>query len=209
MDRYVVTEELLAAGAPVAAHWVADRQIGPSLLRYGSEVQRQRFLPGIVRGEMYFSIGMSEPDSGSDLASVRTRAERVDGGWLLNGTKIWTSGAHHAHAFFVLARSAAVEGDRRAGLSQFIVPLEAAGIGIRPIRLRGCGRGATSTAARPTGRSGWAHAPASSARRDRGRRSPRHDAVHTRRPAHHRDPRRPGSPRRSSGLVRRARGVER
>jgi len=135
LDRYVVTEELLAAGAPVAAHWVADRQIGPSLLRYGSEVQRQRFLPGIVRGEMYFSIGMSEPDSGSDLASVRTRAERVDGGWLLNGTKIWTSGAHHAHAFFVLARSAAVEGDRRAGLSQFIVPLEAAGIGIRPIRL--------------------------------------------------------------------------
>ena len=135
VDRYVVTEELLAAGAPVAAHWVADRQIGPSLLRYGSEVQRQRFLPGIVRGEMYFSIGMSEPDSGSDLASVRTRAERVDGGWLLNGTKIWTSGAHHAHAFFVLARSAAVEGDRRAGLSQFIVPLEAAGIGIRPIRL--------------------------------------------------------------------------
>ena len=135
LDRYVLTEELLAAGAPVAAHWVADRQIGPSLLRYGSEVQRQRFLPGIVRGEMYFSIGMSEPDSGSDLASVRTRAERVDGGWLLNGTKIWTSGAHHAHAFFVLARSAAVEGDRRAGLSQFIVPLEAAGIGIRPIRL--------------------------------------------------------------------------
>jgi acyl-CoA dehydrogenase len=135
LDRYVVTEELLAAGAPVAAHWIADRQVGPSLLRYGSEVQRRRFLPGIVRGEVYFSIGMSEPDSGSDLASVRTRAERVDGGWMLNGTKTWTSGAHHAHAFFVLARSATVEGDRRAGLSQFIVPLDSAGIGIRPIRL--------------------------------------------------------------------------
>ncbi|MGH3182060.1 MAG: acyl-CoA dehydrogenase family protein, partial [Streptosporangiaceae bacterium] len=61
LDRYVVTGELLAAGAPVAAHWIADRQIGPSLLRYGSEVQRQRFLPGIVRGEMYFGTGMSEP----------------------------------------------------------------------------------------------------------------------------------------------------
>ncbi|MGH3225801.1 MAG: acyl-CoA dehydrogenase family protein, partial [Streptosporangiaceae bacterium] len=79
LDRYVVTGELLAAGAPVAAHWIADRQIGPSLLRYGSEVQRQRFLPGIVRGEMYFGTGMSEPGSGSDLASVRTRAERVGG----------------------------------------------------------------------------------------------------------------------------------
>lgn len=144
---------------------------------------------------------------GSRLGAHESRTRRR--GWLLNGAKIWTSGAHHAHAFFVLARSAAVEGDRWAGLSQFIVPLEAAGIGIRPIRLRGCGRGATSTAARPTGRSGWAHAPASSARRDRGRRSPRHDAVHTRWPAHHRDPRRPGSPRRSPGLVRRARGVER
>lgn len=135
LDRYVVTEELLAAGAPVAAHWIADRQIGPSLLRYGTEAQRRRFLPAIARGEMYFSIGMSEPDSGSDLASVRTRAERVDAGWSLNGTKLWTSGAHHAHAFFVLARSAPLDGDRRAGMSQFIVPLDAPGIDIRPIKL--------------------------------------------------------------------------
>ena len=73
LDRYVVTEELLAAGAPVAAHWVADRQIGPTLLRFGTEEQRRRFLPGIAAGEVYFGIGMSEPDSGSDLASVRTR----------------------------------------------------------------------------------------------------------------------------------------
>ncbi len=136
LDRYVVTEELLAAGAPVAAHWVADRQIGPSLMRFGTEEQRQKFLPGIAAGEVYFGIGMSEPDSGSDLASVRTRAERVDGGWELTGTKVWTSGAHHAHAFFALARSAPRdEKNRHAGLSQFIVELDAPGVQIRPIPL--------------------------------------------------------------------------
>jgi acyl-CoA dehydrogenase-like protein len=136
LDRYVVTEELLAAGAPVAAHWVADRQIGPSLLRFGTEEQRRRFLPGIVTGDVYFGIGMSEPDAGSDLAAVRTRAERVDGGWELTGTKVWTSGAHRAHAFFALARSAPRdERDRHAGLSQFIVELDSPGVQIRPIPL--------------------------------------------------------------------------
>lgn len=136
LDRYVVTEELLAAGAPVAAHWVADRQIGPSLLRFGTEEQKQHYLPRIAAGECYFGIGMSEPDSGSDLASVRTKATQVDGGWRLSGTKVWTSGAHHAHAFFVLARSAPVdEGNRHAGLSQFIVELDSPGVDVRPIHL--------------------------------------------------------------------------
>jgi acyl-CoA dehydrogenase len=135
LDRYVVTEELLAAGAPVAAHWVADRQIGPSLMRYGTEAQRQRYLPRIAAGQCYFGIGMSEPDSGSDLASVRTRAERVDGGWRLTGTKVWTSGAHRAHAFFALARSAPKSENRHAGLSQFIVELDSPGVQIRPIPL--------------------------------------------------------------------------
>jgi acyl-CoA dehydrogenase len=136
LDRYVVTEELLAAGAPVAAHWVADRQIGPTLLRFGTAEQRRRYLPRIAAGECYFGIGMSEPDAGSDLAAVRTRAERVDGGWELTGTKVWTSGAHHAHAFFALARSAPRdEGDRHAGLSQFIVELDSPGVQIRPIPL--------------------------------------------------------------------------
>ncbi|EHI12162.1 acyl-CoA dehydrogenase family protein [Mycolicibacterium thermoresistibile] len=137
LERYVVTEELLAAGAPVAAHWIADRQIGPSLLRYGTEAQRNRFLPAIARGECFFGIGMSEPDSGSDLASVRTKATRVDGGWRIDGTKIWTSGAHRAHAFFVLARSTplAESPSRHAGLSQFIVLLDSPGVEIRPIPL--------------------------------------------------------------------------
>ncbi len=134
LERFVVTEELLAAGAPVAAHWVAERQIGPSLLRFGTPEQKQAFLPGISAGEVIFGIGMSEPESGSDLASVRTRAEQVQGGWRLTGTKVWTSGAHEADGFFALARSTPLDpAHRHAGLSQFIVDLHADGVQIRPI----------------------------------------------------------------------------
>ncbi|MFC9357381.1 acyl-CoA dehydrogenase family protein [Rhodococcus sp. NPDC057014] len=134
LERFVVTEELLAAGAPVAAHWIADRQIVPSLLKYGTEVQKHKFLPAITRGECYFGIGMSEPDSGSDLASVRTKAIRVDGGWSITGVKVWTSGAHRADAFICLARTAPLDpAHRHDGLSQFIVDLRAPGVDIRPI----------------------------------------------------------------------------
>lgn len=133
-ERFIVTEELLAAGAPVAAHWIADRQIVPSVLKYGTDFQKSEFLPKIARGECFFGIGMSEPDSGSDLASVRTRAERVEGGWALTGTKVWTSGAHLAHAFIALVRTEAVDpAHRHAGLSQFIVNLRGPGVEIRPI----------------------------------------------------------------------------
>ncbi|MEZ5152737.1 acyl-CoA dehydrogenase family protein [Rhodococcus zopfii] len=134
MERFVVTEELLAVGAPVAAQWVADRQAAPSLLKYGTEEQKRRFLPGIAAGEICWAIGMSEPDSGSDLASVKTRATQVDGGWRISGTKLWTSGAHHADAFFGLARSAPLDpAHRHDGLSQFIVLLDSPGVTIRPI----------------------------------------------------------------------------
>lgn len=136
LHRYVVMEELLAAGAPVAAHWFAERQIAPALLHYGSEEQRLDFLPAIARGERYVGIGLSEPDAGSDLASVRTRAVETPDGWSLSGTKVWTSGAQHAHAFFVLARTDPPDpADRHAGLSQFVVPLDAPGVQIRPIDL--------------------------------------------------------------------------
>lgn len=135
LERHIVIEELLAAGAPVAAHWVADRQTAPSLLRYGTEIQRQRFLPPIGRGECSFAIGMSEPDSGSDLASVRTRADRVPGGWRLSGTKVWTSGAHHAQWFFVLVRTEPIGSNRHAGLTQFIVDLAGDDVEVSPIRL--------------------------------------------------------------------------
>jgi alkylation response protein AidB-like acyl-CoA dehydrogenase len=133
-ERYVVTEELLAAGAPVMAHWIADRQSGPLLLRYGTEAQRRRYLPAVVRGESYFSIGMSEPDTGSDLASVRTKAERVDGGFRVTGRKVWTTDAHRNHFMIALVRTEPPTEARHAGLSQLIIDLETPGVTIRPIR---------------------------------------------------------------------------
>lgn len=134
LERYVVTEELLAAGAPVRAHWLADRQIGPLLLSAGSEAQKQKYLPLIAAGECYICVGMSEPDSGSDLASIRTRAVKVDGGWRITGTKVWTSYAHMAHLINVFARTAPrTEQDRHMGVTQFLVELNAPGITINPI----------------------------------------------------------------------------
>jgi acyl-CoA dehydrogenase len=133
LERLVVTEELLAANAPVSAHWIADRQSGPLLLRFGSDAQRERFLPGIARGETFFSIGMSEPDAGSDLASVRTRATKVDGGWRINGQKVWTSFAHKNHYAITLARTGDAGETRHGGLTQFIVDLKAADVKVRPI----------------------------------------------------------------------------
>ncbi len=134
LERFVMTEEMLAVAAPCAAHWFGDRQTGPSLLRYGSETLKQRYLPAIVRGECAFALGMSEPNSGSDLASVRTRAERAPNGWRVTGQKVWTSWAHRAQAFFVLCRTAPDSGNRHEGLSQLIVELKAPGVTIRPIR---------------------------------------------------------------------------
>ena len=135
LERQVVIEELLAVGAPVAAHWMADRQIGPSILRHGTEEQRRHYLPEICAGRLFFAIGLSEPDSGSDLASVRTRAVEAGTEWVLNGTKVWTSGAHGSHAVLVLARTESSGRDRHAGLTQFIVPIDAPGVTVRPIRL--------------------------------------------------------------------------
>lgn len=132
--RFVLVEEMLAAGAPVAAHWIADRQSGPLILRYGSAVQKDFHLPRICRAESFFCIGMSEPDTGSDLASVRSRAEREGEGWRLNGSKVWTTYAHHAHYMIALVRTAGTPADRHKGLSQFIVDLSLPGVRISPIR---------------------------------------------------------------------------
>jgi alkylation response protein AidB-like acyl-CoA dehydrogenase len=134
LERYIVTEELLAAGAPLGFCWVADRQSGPLMLRYGTEAQRQRFLPAISAGECSFCIGMSEPDAGSDLSAVRTRATRVDGGYRVNGRKIWTSNAHLSEYLILFCRTADKDPeDRHAGFSQLIVKLDTPGITIRPI----------------------------------------------------------------------------
>ncbi len=135
LHRYVVTEELLAAGAPVAAHWVADRQSGNQILRYGTEAQKQDILPRIAAGTCYFAIGMSEPQAGSDLAAVVTRAERRGEGWRLNGRKIWSTGAHFCDYMIVLARTSPPEGrNRHVGLSQFLVDLKAPGVEVSGIR---------------------------------------------------------------------------
>lgn len=135
IDRYILTEEFLAAGAPVAAHWFADRQTGPLLLRFGTEEQRQFFLPKIVKGDCFFAIGLSEPNSGSDLASVSTRATKVEGGWLVNGAKTWTSNAHDAHYMVTLVRTEPLDPERKhKGLSQLIIDLHADGVEIKPIR---------------------------------------------------------------------------
>ena len=132
--RFVVVEELLSAGAPVAGHWIADRQSGPLILHYGTEEQRRFYLPRISKGEALFCIGMSEPGSGSDLASVRSRAEQQeDGSWLLNGQKIWTTNAMHSDYMIALVRTSGTSADRQQGLSQLIVDLKAPGVSIRPI----------------------------------------------------------------------------
>lgn len=134
LHRYVVTEELLGQGAPVAAHWFADRQVAPALLSYGSEEQRRRLLPRIAAGRLYSAIGMSEHGAGSDLAATATKATRTADGWRLNGTKVWTSGGHRAHFAIVLARTSPPDPDHRhAGFSQFIVMLDTPGVAISPI----------------------------------------------------------------------------
>ncbi len=130
-ERYVIIEEMLAAGAPVSFHWVADRQSGPLLLRFGTEEQRQSLLPRVAKGELCFCIGMSEPGAGSDLAGVRTRGRKVDGGFQVNGQKIWTSNAHHADFMIALVRTS--DGERHAGLSQLIVDMKSPGLVVKPI----------------------------------------------------------------------------
>ena len=133
LERFVVLEELLAGGAPVAAHWIADRQTAPLILRFGSEEQRRHFLPRIATTEICFAIGMSEPDSGSDLAAARTRAEPVGNGWRINGAKVWSSNAHRDDWMIALCRTGDSGEDRHGGLSQFLIDLRAPDIKIRPI----------------------------------------------------------------------------
>lgn len=135
VERFVVTEELLAAGAPVAAHWGTERQVGPQFLRFGSDYLKDRFLPLFAAGSCYFAAGMSEPDTGSDLASLTTRALHVDGGWTISGTKVWTSHAHRCHFLIVLCRTSPLGADRHTGISQLIVDMASPGVELTPIHL--------------------------------------------------------------------------
>lgn len=133
-ERAVIVEECLAAGAPVGAHWIADRQSGPSIIKFGTETQRQVILPGIAAGELSFGIGMSEPDSGSDLAATRTRAERDGDVYRVTGTKVWTSFAHEADYVILFCRTSGTPADRHKGTSQLLVNLKTTpGLTIKPI----------------------------------------------------------------------------
>lgn len=133
LDRLILTEELLLAGAPVAAHWFGDRQIGPALLAHGTDEQKDELLPRIARGEVAFCAGMSEPNAGSDLAALSTRAV-VDGDeFVITGQKIWTSFASEAHYCYLVARTDP-ESQRHKGISEILVPMDATGITVRPIR---------------------------------------------------------------------------
>lgn len=132
--RFVLVEELLATGAPVGAHWIADRQSGPLILKFGNDRQKDHYLPRICRGDIFFGIGMSEPNSGSDLASVGSRASLgTDGIWRLNGRKIWTTNGHQCDYLIALVRTSGTTDDRQRGLSQFIVDLRLPGVTVRPI----------------------------------------------------------------------------
>ncbi len=134
LERFVVTEEMRVANAPTRRFFVADRQSGPVLLKFANERIKMDILPRICRGEVCFSIGMSEPNSGSDLFAAKTKATKIDGGWLINGTKIWTTSAHMADYMLAIFRtSPPTNENRRHGLTQFLVDMKAPGISVNPI----------------------------------------------------------------------------
>jgi alkylation response protein AidB-like acyl-CoA dehydrogenase len=133
LDRLIVTEELLLAGAPVAAHWFGDRQIGPALLAHGSEAQKAELVPRIARGEVSFCVGMSEPNAGSDLAALTTRADLDGDEFVIRGQKIWTSFASDADYCYLVARTDPVA-PRHKGISELLIPMRVPGLTVRPIR---------------------------------------------------------------------------
>jgi alkylation response protein AidB-like acyl-CoA dehydrogenase len=133
LERYVIYEEMLAAGAPVGHHWFADRQSGPLILKHGSAAARAAILPEIAAGRCCIAVGMSEPGAGSDLAAIRTKADKTDGGWRITGSKLWTSNAHRADFTIVLARTGPASPDRHAGLTHFIVSMKGSGVRASPI----------------------------------------------------------------------------
>ncbi len=132
INRLIIGEELIAAGAPIAAIWFADRQMGPTLINFGTPDQRAEFLPGILSGETTWCIGMSEPDAGSDLASLATSAVRDGDDYVINGQKIWTSFGELADYCYLICRTDA-SGPPHKGISEIIVPMDTPGIEVRPI----------------------------------------------------------------------------
>ncbi len=142
IDRLIIADELISAGAPIAASWFADRQMGPTLINYGTEEQKSRYLPELRAGESTWCIGMSEPGAGSDLASLSTRAERRGDVFVVNGQKIWTSFGAQADYCYLICRTSS-DGPkhtgisermpRHTGISELVVPMDLPGIDVRPI----------------------------------------------------------------------------
>ncbi|MEA1958364.1 MAG: acyl-CoA dehydrogenase family protein [Chloroflexota bacterium] len=132
VDRMVITEELVRYGAPAAAHWFADRQMGPSIIRHGTKEQQDFFLPRIAKGEFVFGIGMSEPEAGCDLASLKTKAVPDGDDYVINGQKVWTSGAQHIDYIYLIARTD-TEVPKHKGISEFIIDMKTPGIDVRPL----------------------------------------------------------------------------
>ena len=132
IERLVVAEEMIAAGAPIAAMWFADRQMGPTLIAYGTEDQKAEFLPQMLTGESTWCIGMSEPDAGSDLAALKTSAVRDGDDFVINGQKIWTSFGDVADYCYLICRTDS-SGPPHRGISEVIVPMDTPGIEVRPI----------------------------------------------------------------------------
>jgi len=131
IDRLILTEEMLRYGAPAACHWFADRQIGGGILRYGTEEQKREILPKIIAGEAYVGLGMSEPEAGSDLASLRTKATEDGDDYILDGQKMWTSCGMFMNYLYLVARTDP-EAPKNRGISEFVIPTDLPGITITP-----------------------------------------------------------------------------
>jgi alkylation response protein AidB-like acyl-CoA dehydrogenase len=127
VDRLILTEEMLRYGAPAACHWFADRQIGGSIVTYGTDEQKRELLPKIIAGEAYIGLGMSETEAGCDLASLQTRAIEEGDSYIINGQKTWTSGGSFVNYFYLLARTDP-EAPKHKGISEFIIPADLPGI---------------------------------------------------------------------------------
>jgi alkylation response protein AidB-like acyl-CoA dehydrogenase len=131
-DQVVFHEEYAKAGGPGRIGHLGEQLLAPTLIAFGTQEQKDRFLPGILSGEELWCQGYSEPDAGSDLAGVRTRASLLDDGWHIDGQKVWTSLAHVADWCFVIARTDP-SSSRHKGLSFLLVPMHQPGVEVRPI----------------------------------------------------------------------------
>jgi alkylation response protein AidB-like acyl-CoA dehydrogenase len=132
LQQVVLTEEFARAGAPLRADFFGDTLVGPTLLQWGTEEQKQQFIPDILKGQISWCQGFSEPDAGSDLAGLKTKAELDGDEWIINGQKVWTTQARTADYIFLLARTDP-DVPKHAGISYLLVPMKQDGVEVRPI----------------------------------------------------------------------------